>query len=133
MSNNHEHDDSWRSCPPGTFAKLASEGQLLQRRQFLRRAGGAGGVIGMGMLGAWFVTQERKPQPAAGLPASKRYVGEETYAGITCTKVKEQAELFLDEQLDASVLEQIENHLQLCISCKTYIQYLPDALEQGDA
>lgn len=126
MSNVRKQDEGWQACQPGTLAKLACLDRRLQRRQFLKRAGSAGGLIGMGMMGAWILTQGGNESLENAPPLKVMVPGDKMYGGILCSKVKEQGQLFLDGTLSNSVVEQIEIHLQNCFSCKDFIDCLSE-------
>lgn len=119
MSNNLIPADGWQACPSGALSKLASHERLLQRRRFLLRVGGTGAVLGLGATGAWFLVQDRGLLDS-GLP------GDKDYGGIRCSKVRDLAKPFLQNQLSRQVAQQIEVHLEACAICKSFVKSLAD-------
>jgi hypothetical protein len=133
MSMNVKPDEGWQACPPSTLTKMASHERQLQRRQFLKRVGGAGGVIGTVLMGAWLLSDDDNLSDVIGLPSQGGFSGEKTYGGISCTKVKESAQAFLQARLGDSLVEQIEVHLEYCVSCKSFVESLSEANQRVDA
>ncbi len=89
------------------------------------RASGAG-VMGVGIVVTWFLTGESSPPQKTGLAPEGSFPGEKTYGGIHCSKVKKLARSFLQKQLSDSEVEQIKIHQEYCVSCRSFVESLPD-------
>lgn len=126
MSKNLLPDDGWQACPSGVLSKLASHERKIQRRRFLLRVGGTGAVLGLGATGAWLLVQDRGLLDS-GLP------GDKNYGGIRCSKVKDLAKPFLQNQLSSQVARQVEVHLEACPICKNFVKSLAESSELADA
>ncbi len=132
MSNIHKHDERWKVCQPGTLAELAGLDRRLQRRQFLKRATSVGGLVGMGVIGAWMLTKVGNESLDNGSTVKGTFPGDRMYGGILCSKLKAQGQLFLDGKLSDSVVAQIEIHLAECFSCKDFINSLREVEDSAD-
>ncbi|MGE3805890.1 MAG: zf-HC2 domain-containing protein [Gemmataceae bacterium] len=97
----------WSPCPPGELGRLGWRlHNRRRRRQFLRAtAGVAGAALTAGVF--WFFRDQ-----LGGVG------GEPTYAGLTCSEVRQLAPAMMMKKLPAEKVQQIEEHVALCTNCQ---------------
>lgn len=108
--------DSWTPCPKGSldaFADMERKRQWKKRfRKRLRNYVGLGLLFTFVAIGAIF----------GSLGSSNSTFRNYRYGGITCSRVRQQADSYLAVQLSASMQSKMEEHLQYCPTCRSYIE-----------
>jgi hypothetical protein len=113
MTNPRNLPDEWNPCPPGTLSTLAGKERQRHRRQFLVRAGSAVGVLALGSGVGWLAFRGWGD------------TSEPNYGGIACSEVQKLAPQFMMAQLDESVTERIQLHLEQCAECRKLLESMP--------
>ena len=91
----------WGACPQGELSRLGARLRGRRRRRIAVRAGGALAVL-LTCLGLW--TLNARPR-------------ENTFAGITCTRVMELAMAYGEGTLDPDIRTRVRSHVEQCPRC----------------
>jgi hypothetical protein len=91
----------WGACPQGELSRLGARLRGRRRRRIAVRAGGALAVL-LTCVGLW--TLIARPR-------------DNTFAGITCTRVTELAIAYGERTLEPDLRTQVSSHVEQCPRC----------------
>lgn len=118
MTKPTKQKEEWIPCPPGKLAAFAGQERTRQRRQFLVRAGSTVGAFALATGAGWLWFRGTR-QPT-----------DPVLAGIACSRVRELAPQFMMGKLDEALSQQIKQHLELCVDCRTLLESMTPKMSQ---
>lgn len=106
----------WEPCPPGEIAKLAKRLDGRHRRRVVLRAAAAAALTAAGGALVFWLGGDLFHDPGPVAP------GDFTYGGVSCTKVKAEADAYGRGEVAASLRRRIDEHLARCGLCRSAYQ-----------